>query len=377
MKVTSLISSYDSRIAIVPDIVKKMVALGISVVLENGFGSDLFSKREFIDAGASFSNRKDCLTADCLIQVVFDTTLLEQLPKNIIVIALTRPFDQPAMLEQLAQKFITTFSMEFVPRSTRAQKMDVLSSQASLAGYVAVMLAANTLDKVLPMMMTPAGTLSPSRVFVVGAGVAGLQAIATAKRLGANVIAFDTRPVAEEQVQSLGANFLKIDLGEMEQTSQGYAKQLSADQLDKQREAMVKTCSQSDIIITTAQVFGRKAPIIITKEMIKAMKPGSVIVDCAADSGGNVEGVELGKVLEFDGVTLMGLTSLSSHVAKHASQMYASNVLYFLEEFFDKDSNTLSINREDDIINSMLTTYQGKLVQPMLLERKNNDKGES
>ena len=329
MKVTSLISSYDSRIAIVPDIVKKMVALGISVVLENGFGSDLFSKREFIDAGATFSNRKDCLTADCLIQVVFDATLLEQLPKNIIVIALTRPFDQPAMLEQLVQKFITTFSMEFVPRSTRAQKMDVLSSQASLAGYVAVMLAANTLDQVLPMMMTPAGTLSPSRVFVVGAGVAGLQAIATAKRLGANVIAFDTRPVAEEQVQSLGANFLKIDLGEMEQTSQGYAKQLSADQLDKQREAMVKTCSQSDIIITTAQVFGRKAPIIITKEMIKAMKPGSVIVDCAADSGGNVEGVELGKVLEFDGVTLIGLTSLSSHVAKHASQMYASNVLYF------------------------------------------------
>ena len=204
--------------------------------------------------------------------------------------------------------------MELIPRTTRAQKMDALSSQASLAGYVAVILAADHLDAVFPMMTTPAGTISPVRVFVIGAGVAGLQAIATAKRLGARVEAFDTRPVVEEQVQSLGARFVKVDLGEQGQTEDGYAKELNAEQLEKQQEMMASHCASSDIVITTAQVFGRRAPRIITEEMIGRMSPGSVIVDMAVETGGNVALSELNKEIDVDGVRILGYPTLAGRV---------------------------------------------------------------
>jgi len=252
--------------------------------------------------------------------------------------------------------------MEMIPRTTRAQKMDALSSQASLAGYVAVVHAADRLRKILPMMMTPAGTISPSRVFVIGAGVAGLQAIATAKRLGARVDAFDTRPVVEEQVRSLGAKFLKVDLGVTGETSQGYAKELTPEQQQRQRSAMAAVCAQSDIVITTAQLFGKRAPLILTRDMLLRMKPGSVVVDLAVETGGNVEGSVIGNEVDVNGVTIIGLANLPGRVAVHASQMYSSNVGGFLEEFWNKDAKTFSLDRDDEIIRGCLVTHGGEIV---------------
>ena len=252
--------------------------------------------------------------------------------------------------------------MEMVPRSTRAQKMDALSSQANLAGYVTVIQAAFHCPKIFPMMMTPAGTIAPGRVFIIGAGVAGLQAIATAKRLGARVEAFDTRPVVAEQVQSLGAKFLDIDLGEVGQTEQGYARELTTEQLEKQREGQKQVISQSDVLITTAQVFGRPAPRIVGLDMIEAMKPGSVVVDMAVESGGNVEGSKLDKVVEVGGVKIIGQGNLPSEVARNASEMYSNNLFNLVSEFWDEEQKTLVLDLEDEIIKSCLITQGGDVI---------------
>jgi NAD(P) transhydrogenase subunit alpha len=219
------------------------------------------------------------------------------------------------------------------------------------------------------MMMTAAGTISPSKVFVVGVGVAGLQAIATAKRLGAKVEAFDTRPVVEEQVKSLGARFVKIDIGETEETSQGYAKELSAEQIDMQRAGMKKVCSSSDVIITTAQVFGRKAPMIITAEMIEDMKPGSVIVDMAVGTGGNVEGSIPDENLDLNGITIVGNTNLPGEVAMHASQVYSANIFNLIDEFWDKKNSILEITVEDEILSGCLVTHKGEFINSIVKER--------
>jgi NAD(P) transhydrogenase subunit alpha len=216
------------------------------------------------------------------------------------------------------------------------------------------------------MMMTPAGTLKPARVFIIGAGVAGLQAIATAKRLGARVEAFDTRPVVEEQVKSLGAKFVKVDLGDTGQTKDGYAKELTEEQQAKQREAMAKVCEYSDIVITTAKLFGRKAPIIVTKDMVARMQPGSVIVDLAIESGGNVEGAVLGEEAEVNGVRIVGLPCLEGHAPVHASQMYASNLFNIIDEFWDKEAKTFSLKLDDEIIQGAMVTHGGAIVNEML-----------
>ncbi len=252
--------------------------------------------------------------------------------------------------------------MEMVPRSTRAQKMDALSSQANLAGYVTVILAATYSPKMLPMMMTPAGTIQPCRVFVIGAGVAGLQAIATAKRLGARIEAFDTRPVVAEQVQSLGAKFVQIDLGNTGQTEQGYARELTPEQLELQRLGMKKVISQSDIVITTAQVFGRPAPRIVTRDMVEAMKPGSVVVDMAVESGGNVEGAVVNEVMDINGVLVVGLGNLPSRVSRNASEMYSSNIVNLLDEFWNKEAKELRLDPADDIIKGCVITRGGEIV---------------
>ena len=249
-----------------------------------------------------------------------------------------------------------------IPRTTRAQKMDALSSQASLAGYSMVLLAANKLGRILPMMMTPAGTLKPARVFVIGAGVAGLQAIATAKRLGAKVDAFDTRPVVAEQVQSLGAKFVNIDLGEMGQTEGGYAKELTPEQLELQRLGMKDIISQSDIVITTAQLFGRPAPRIITKDMVEAMKPGGVIVDMAVGSGGNVEGSVPDETVVINGVSIIGVANLPSETAQDASQMYSSNLFNLVTEYWNEETKTFNLNLEDDILEGCVITHDGEIV---------------
>ena len=250
-----------------------------------------------------------------------------------------------------------------IPRTTLAQKMDALSSQASLAGYAAVIQAAARLRSALPMMMTPAGTIMPSRVFVIGAGVAGLQAIATAKRLGARIEAFDTRPVVEEQVKSLGARFVKIDLGDTGQTAGGYAKQLTPEQVAKQQAGMAKICAQADVVITTAKVFGRKAPILMTADMVAGMKAGSVIVDMALETGGNVEGARPGEdIVTENGVTILGDTSLENTIATHASQVLAANFAAWITHFWDDEAKSLTLDREDEILQGCLITHDGEIV---------------
>ena len=263
---------------------------------------------------------------------------------------------------------VTALSLEMIPRSTRAQKLDVLSSQANLAGYAAVIEAVNHLDKICPMMMTPAGTISPAKVFIIGAGVAGLQAIATAKRLGARVEAFDTRPVVEEQVQSLGAKFVKVSLQQQEETGQGYAKELSKDDLKKQQDVMAKHCAKSDIVITTAQVFGRQAPRIVTLDMIKGMQRGSVMVDMAVATGGNIEGSVKDKMVVVDGISVIGYTNLASKYAFNASQMFASNIYHLLALFFQGEDQSFGLDFDDDIVKQSVITYQGQIVNERIME---------
>ena len=286
-----------------------------------------------------------------------------------LVISFLDPFNENQLIEELKNKSISSISMELIPRTTRAQKMDALSSQANLAGYSAVIIASDLLEKALPMMMTAAGTISPSKVFVVGVGVAGLQAIATAKRLGARVEAFDTRPVVEDQVKSLGARFVKIDLGDTEETNQGYAKALTEEQIQKQQEGMKKICASSDIVITTAQVFGRPAPKIITSEMVEAMQPGSVIVDMAVSSGGNVEGSKNGETVEINGVKIIGNENLPGEVPTHSSQVYANNVFNLIDEFWNDDNASFNFDLEDEILSNCLVTHQGNYINSSVKER--------
>jgi NAD(P) transhydrogenase subunit alpha len=269
------------------------------------------------------------------------------------------------LIAAFAAAGVSAVSMEMIPRTTLAQKMDALSSQASLAGYAAVIQAAARLRLVLPMMMTPAGTILPARVFVLGAGVAGLQAIATAKRLGARVEAFDTRPVVEEQVRSLGAKFVKIDLGETGQTAGGYAQALTPEQIARQQAAMAKICAQSNIVITTAKVFGRKAPRLVTTAMLAGMSAGSVVVDLAIESGGNVEGARAGEdVVTPNGVTIIGHPCLESTVAHHASQVLAANYAAWITHFWDESRKALRLDVSDEILKGCLITHGGAIVHP-------------
>ena len=294
---------------------------------------------------------------------------IQKIKSETLVISFLDPFNENKLIEELKNKSISSISMELIPRTTRAQKMDALSSQANLAGYSAVIIASDLLEKALPMMMTAAGTISPSKVFVVGVGVAGLQAIATAKRLGARVEAFDTRPVVEDQVKSLGARFVKIDLGDTEETNQGYAKALTGEQIKKQQEGMKKICASSDIVITTAQVFGRPAPKIITSEMVEAMQPGSVVVDMAVSSGGNVEGSKKGEIVEINGVKIIGNENLPGEVPTHSSQVYANNLYNLIDEFWNDDESSFNFDLEDEILSNCLVTHQGDYVNASVKER--------
>jgi NAD(P) transhydrogenase subunit alpha len=265
------------------------------------------------------------------------------------------------LVEALRDRGVTSISMEMIPRTTRSQKMDALSSQANLAGYVMVMLAASTLPRIFPMMMTPAGTLKPAKVFIIGAGVAGLQAIATAKRLGAKVTAFDTRPVVAEQVRSLGASFLDIDLGDTGETSDGYAKELTPEQIQMQRDAQKAFIAESDVLITTAQVFGRKPPVIVTRDMVEGMAPGSVVVDMAAETGGNVEGSVPNQTVDINGVTVIGQGNLSNEVCRDASQMYSSNLFNLVEDSWDEEAGSFVIDFEHDILPGCIITHGGEV----------------
>jgi H+-translocating NAD(P) transhydrogenase subunit alpha len=361
----------ETRIALMPEHIQKLVKPdnGIELAVEKGLGASLFiSDEAYKKAGSIVMNRKDLLEkASVLFRInPPEEKLIEGLSQGSTWISYLDPVNGKEAVTALAKKNVNALAMEFIPRSTYAQKMDALSSQASLAGYEAVIVAAEQLKKIFPMMMTPAGTISPARVFIIGAGVAGLQAIATAKRLGARVEAFDTRPVVEDEVRSLGARFIKVDLGETGQTKEGYAKELTEEQLEKQRQLMAKQCALSDVVITTAQVFGRKAPRIVTKEMIKGMKPGSVIVDLAVETGGNVEGSKAGENVVVNDVTIVGIRNMPGRAALDASLMYSGNLTALLTHLMDKENGEFIPDSEDEITRSVLLTRDGEIVNETL-----------
>jgi NAD(P) transhydrogenase subunit alpha len=356
----------------VPAVAARFVQLGAELVVEAGCGEALhYADEDYAEGGASIAeSRAEALTEADVVLRLRKPPLEEvgRLKRGCIHISFLEPFDSPDLIRALAEAEVSAIGMEMIPRTTLAQKMDALSSQATLAGYLAVILAAERLDKIFPMMMTPAGTVAPARVFVIGAGVAGLQAIATAKRLGARVEAFDTRPAVEEQVASLGAKFVKVDLGETGEGEGGYARKLTEDQLEKQRQVMTERCAAADVVITTAQVFGREAPLIVTEKMLKGMRPGSVIVDLAIESGGNVASSRLDEEVLVDAVRVVAPSNLPGQVPLHASQMYANNLYNLVEHFWDKDTNSLKLDLEDEIIQGCLVTHGGEICNEMIRE---------
>lgn len=351
------------RVALTPADAAKLAKLGWQVHIQSGAGLGAgFTDADYVAAGAAIANADFEKNADfvvCVRKPSIDS--VKSRKRGSFHLSLLDPFNEKELIKAFAEAGVSAASFEMIPRSTIAQKMDVLSSQSNLAGYYSVLKAATTINKIMPMMMTPAGTISPLKVFVIGVGVAGLQAIATAKRLGARVEAFDTRPVVEEQVKSLGAKFVKIDIGETGQTAQGYAKALTPEQIEMQQKGMAKVCAQADIVITTAKLFGRKPPLLITEEMIAGMKRGSVIVDLAAESGGNVAGSKFGEIVETQGgVKIIGNTMFESDVSASASQMYGSNVYNFIEHFTDKE-NGFTVNLEDPIMKGCVVTHAGEI----------------
>jgi len=350
----------ERRVALTPEFAKKLIQLGAQVSVESGAGKGAgHSDADYQAVGAEIASDAAALTASADIIPRVHRPSTEQLRhyrQDAISISFLDPFNEQALIETMASKGVTAVSMEMIPRTTRSQKMDALSSQANLAGYVMVLKAITALDSILPMMMTPAGTIKPSKVFVIGAGVAGLQAIATAKRLGARVTAFDTRSVVAEQVQSVGAKFLHIDLGETGQTKDGYAVQLTPEQLEKQKQGQMAEIAASDIVITTAQVFGRKPPVIVSAEAVNAMKSGSVIVDTAAETGGNVEGSKPGEIVVTDGgVTIIGTGNWANEVPRDASQMYSANIFNLIEEFWDTETKRMLLDLNKDLSGCVIT----------------------
>lgn len=356
----------ENRVPMTPDTAKKLVRLGATVHFETGLGlGSGYRDSDYTEAGAEAVADRAALLAssDMLLRLRKpEPDEIAQMRRGCIHISYLDPFNEHDLVRAFATAGVTAISMEMIPRSTRSQKMDALSSQANLAGYIAVMLAATHLPRILPMMMTPAGTLKPARVFVIGAGVAGLQAIATAKRLGARVTAFDTRSVVAEQVQSLGATFLDIDLGDTGQTRDGYAKALTPEQAQKQRDAQAAVIAESDVVITTAQVFGRKPPVLVPRRVVEGMQSGAVVVDMAAETGGNVEGSAPGEVVDINGVTLIGLGNLPNYVCRDASVMYANNLFNLVEDTWDKDAARFVLDLDNDILPGCVITHDGAVV---------------
>jgi NAD(P) transhydrogenase subunit alpha len=352
----------EKRCSLLPVNVKAYKLLGANVLIEAGLGQhiDVYDD-DYVAAGATVvAKRSELLHQGDIILSLHKLSAedVTQVKQDALIVSYLDPFNEPGFVETLCNKGVTSISMEMIPRISRCQKMDALSSQASLAGYVMVMQAVNTLPSVLPMMMTPAGTLKPAKVFIIGAGVAGLQAIATAKRLGASVTAFDTRAVVAEQVD--------IDLGETGETGQGYAQALTPQQMEIQQKEQAKCIADSDIVITTAQLFGRKPPVLIDTQTIALMRPGSVIVDMAAESGGNVQGSVSGETVSIHGVNVIGTGAWANGVAKHATQMYASNLYNLISEFWAKDDNRFALDIENEVQSGCIITHQGKVVNTMI-----------
>lgn len=367
----------ENRASLVPDSVKKLVRAGADVSIEAGMGAGAgFSDSDYKEAGASINaDRQQLLSSADLVLRLHKPTLdeVDLLKAGSVHVSFLDPFNERELVEKMAAKNVAAISMEMIPRSTRSQKMDALSSQANLAGYVMVIKAADALNRILAMMMTPAGTLKPAKVFIIGAGVAGLQAIATAKRLGAKVTAFDTRDVVAEQVESLGGKFLKIDLGETGQTKDGYAVALTPEQMELQKQGQMAEIAESDVVITTAQLFGRKPPLIVSADAVAAMKPGSVVVDMAAENGGNVEGSKAGEtVVTENGVSIVGTGNWSNEVARDASQMYSSNLFNLVDEFWDEESKAFKLDFDNEIATGCVITHDGAVVNEVIKNHYGN-----
>lgn len=369
----------ESRVALVPSTAAQFVKDGHEVLVESRSGERAsFADAQFEKVGARIiaSPSEVYDQSDLLIRIhpLTDHPQLgkhegELLRESAAVVGFMSPFSNRNTIETFVRRRITSFSMEFIPRSARAQSMDALSSMATIAGYKAVLLAANHLKKIFPLMMTAAGTIHPSTVLILGAGVAGLQAIATAKRLGARVEAFDPRPVVKEQVQSLGASFVEMELPKDAETEQGYAKELSAEFLKMEQEAIASRLPKVDVVISTAQVFGKRPPILITNDMLKLLRPGSVIVDLAAEQGGNCEATKSGETLDVHGITVIGAVNLPSTLPVHASELYARNVTNFIRHVYQQKNGAIDFN--DDIVKSACLTHNGEIVNQLLRQSTN------
>ncbi len=361
----------ESRVAATPETVKKLIGLGADVVVQAGAGA----RSRFLDAEYQAAGAKVLKTAAAVVKdadIVLhvrrpDTRELSAVKSGALVIGVMDPYGNEEAIRALAAAGVRAFSMELMPRITRAQVMDVLSSQANLAGYQAVIDAAGTYDRAFPMMMTAAGTVPAARVFVMGAGVAGLQAIATARRLGAQVTATDVRPAAKEQVESLGAKFVAVEDEEFKQAqdARGYAKEMSKAYQEKQATLVASHIAKQDIVITTALIPGRPAPRLVTKAMVDSMKPGSVIVDLAVERGGNVEGAIAGEIATVGDVQIIGFTNVAGRIPSTASALYARNIFAFVETLIDKTKKEVAVNDEDELVKATLLTKDGVVVHSM------------
>ncbi len=388
MKVAILKETYEgeTRVAVTPETTKKMISMGLTVSVEEGAGlAASFSNDAYAQAGATL-----CKTVDATLDKAYILLKvrapqikneLKGLSKEAIIIATMAPYHNLDLIEACEKKHVSAIALEMIPRITRAQSMDVLSSQANLAGYRAVIDAVYEYGRALPMMMTAAGTVPPAKVLIVGAGVAGLQAIATAKRLGAVVSAFDVRAAVKEQVESLGGKFIEVDPdAESNETAAGYAKEMSEAYKKRQADKMAESVAASDIVITTALIPGKPAPRLVTKEMVSAMKPGSVLLDMGVEMGGNIEGSVPGKIIHKKGVIIIGHGNLPGRLPAEASTLYARNILNLLTLMHDKDSKKITIDLNDDILKAATLTHGGKIIHPDFMKiaspHKTSSKGD-
>ncbi len=370
---------HETRVAATPETVKKLKALGAEITIEAGAGTvAAYTDQAYSEAGATIV--PDAASAIAAGDIVFKIQRPMTAEEGLDELGLLRQgqtlmaplgaLTNKELVQALASRGVTSFALELIPRITRAQSMDILSSQANLAGYKAVLVAANNYGRIFPQMMTPGGTLAPSRSFIMGVGVAGLQAIATARRLGSVVTATDVRPATKEQVQSLGAKFVAVEDEEFKaaETAGGYAKQMSPEYQAKQAALVADHIKMQDIVITTALIPGRKAPVLVTEEMVRTMKPGSVIVDMAVEQGGNCPLSEFGKVVEKFGVKIVGPANLPGELATDASALFSRNLLNFITPMVDKETKALTINLEDEVVKGTLVTRDGQIVHPSLTQ---------
>ena len=371
---------HETRVAATPETVKKLKALGVEeIVIEAGAGTAAsYTDQAYTDAGAMIvpDAASAVSAADILFKIQRPMSAIEGVDEigllrsdQVLMSPLSALTDRE-LVQALATKGVTSFALELIPRITRAQSMDILSSQANLAGYKAVLLAANNYGRIFPQMMTPAGTLAPSRAFIMGVGVAGLQAIATARRLGAIVTATDVRPATKEQVQSLGGKFVAVEDDEFKaaETSGGYAKEMSAEYRAKQAALVAEHIKAQDIVVTTALIPGRKAPVLVSEDMVQTMKPGSVIVDMAVEQGGNCPLSEYGRIVEKYGVKIVGPANLPGELPTDASALFARNLLNFITPMVDKETKALKIDTSDEVVKGTLVTQNGQIVHPSLAQ---------